>query len=197
MDDKLLVARRSALKGLIKTYAKKRYDARPILDGFINLTNLLRERGHTYRPPIPVLTTKYWEEESNRSNQHLNRNPITGVDRNTWKVIRGVPAPPEENLIKGYPFISGNKRKSLDFCNYYNIMICWDGDISPDIQDKINQVFSEMGIPQGNSDNNGKLIYRFEGTEDGYRMLKRSVSVMIDILSGCSFNIGVVGKKIN
>ena len=73
---KSILAARARIADRIKIYAKKQYDARPMLPEFNRLTQLLRSMGRSVRIENKVFTDKYWEDPETYAKQHLNKNPI-------------------------------------------------------------------------------------------------------------------------
>lgn len=73
---KQLLAARARIADRIKIYAKKQYDARPMLPEFNRLTKVLQSMGRSVRIENQVFTEKYWEDPAKYARQYLNKNPI-------------------------------------------------------------------------------------------------------------------------
>ncbi len=92
--------------------------------------------------------------------------------------------------------------------SYYKIIISWterDG-ISYDLVNRAERFFEELGLEQCHIDEvtNGhvkehSIEYKFNGTEEGYKLLKRAAMTMIDIFNDGpeQVQIAIYGKKIN
>lgn len=197
---------RQRVQQLINEYAQRHYDARPLLKDFQRLTEEWNKVGGKIKSLPKICTEDYWENPLHYDRQHLNKNPIIDCKdgKPVWKNGR---------IVK-YKEVQSTPReiiKTVEIApqkSYYSISICWvesQPQEHSDIIDKVKRFFDEMGIERLDDDSwenyQGQtelsLTYMFEGTEDGFKMLKRSVMAMLDIMSDCSFNIGVIGKKLN
>jgi hypothetical protein len=93
-------------------------------------------------------------------------------------------------------FIPGTSAKPSKL-NYYRINITWEnGHIYGPLTCKafLVQYFNELCLEQV-EDPDGFLSYLYEGTDEGLKMLKRSVSAACDIIYP-KCNVTVLGKQI-
>lgn len=199
--------RRCHLFEILRTYTRKHYDARCIIPSFIEMNDWLNARGcHLSSPDF--CGEEYWEDPTHYNRQHLNKNPITSVvDGIAIRTHRTSPQKPKAVVTKA----PENKRVTPDVSeeknSYYKISISWsetENNQKP-CMSKIIQFFEELGLPKieqeswevDSTTTEHCLAYKFEGTEDGFTMLKRSSMVILDILNeNNNFEIAIHGKKI-
>lgn len=199
--------RRCRLLEVLRTYAQKHYDARCIIPRFIEMNDWLNARGcHLSSPDFS--TEEYWSNPLHYNRQHLNKNPITSVvDGVAVRTCPVQPPKPKAAGTKGPINNQSGPDVSDEENSYYKISISWSEtrDSQKPCMSKIIQFFEELGLSQIEQEcweidsvtTEHSLTYKFEGTEDGYTMLKRASMVLLDILNeNNNFEIAIHGKKI-
>lgn len=76
---------------------------------------------------------------------------------------------------------------------YYRLNIEWD-DISEAVVRNISEFATKMGLIELDK-NTSKLSYEFKGNDDEFKILKRALSVILDVSYGSDFKIAVYGGK--
>lgn len=82
----------------------------------------------------------------------------------------------------------------------YRLTIAWDKTIDPKIPRFIEEYFNRLGIPQANTVNTDESVeveYTFEGSAEGFTILKKSAGTILDLVSNDDFRIGIFGSEIN
>lgn len=86
--------------------------------------------------------------------------------------------------------------------NYYILNLAWTDTSESNVVDYIKKYFDSMGIKELSYDQNEKGVeneyiiqYEFKGSDDSFQMLKKSATVILDMLSKQNFNIAIYGKK--
>ena len=204
----LLKTQLKAIKMVIGDYADARWDASKAAVAFQEIVDELRLRGD-YKGIIrnPIYSVDYWQGE-NIKNENLNKNPITRIDE-YYNVIRSRPNKSiDERRQKMIKLIDEAIRKPIinptpnsPEGSKFQLRVAWTGDFKD--ESKILQFFEEMdlGTPTIETYNTGErvnhlLLYIFEGSSEGFKILKRSVNVMLNIFCGEDFEIGISGKKL-
>ena len=173
------------------------------------IINELNERGIKISNKNVLFYESYWQGE-NIKNETNNKNPLVGVDE-------------YYNILRKHPNIHIDRRRQ-DIKNQVDVIlnsqnesqktqptpknakfqlrIGWTGFFK-DV-DKVLKFFQELGFNEPESQTyeyaEGQeqhlLLYIFEGSTEGFNMLKRSVDAMLNIFCGENFEIGISGKKI-
>lgn len=80
----------------------------------------------------------------------------------------------------------------------FRLVLAWDEGLGVDILHKAEQYFEQLGIEQvkkESSDHEHEIEYKFEGTVEGFNILKKSAIVALDLISGCDFRIAIYGNR--
>lgn len=205
--------RRDLLMETIRNYSIKHYDARIMLPEYKKLTQWLNANGCKLVDQ-EYCTDKYWSNPLKYDRQNMNKNPIIEVKEG--RAIRKFMTNELKKDNKRYSVPKESepkteiKRQSLQVPHnksYYKIIISWTEtqDANTPVMDKVLQFFNELGLDQIDRDSGTagsgvehQIAYKFEGTDDGFIMLKRSAMVLLDILNeNNNFEIAIYGKKIS
>lgn len=205
LDIDELKHRRFLLLEMIRKYKRKHYDPRIILPEYRKITNWLNKHGCNFTD-LDYCHDEYWNNPLKYDRQHLNQNPIIDIQqglliRNKQKE-RKIVQPSIQEPSKKYIETSKNDSNK----SYYKINISWtESDNKAPNLDKVIKFFNELGLDRIEKDNwemssnitEYQISYKFEGTDDGFLMLKRSAMVLLDILNeNNNFEIAIHGKKI-
>lgn len=216
---KSVLAARARIADRIKIYAKKKYDARPMLPEFNRLTQVLRGMGRAVRIENKVFTDKYWKDPENYSRQHLNKNPI--IDAKDGDLIWAGSLPGSAarrvsqcDIIKVKDNDQMQPRRTTIELEpklpiqpyYYKVNISWvERENTPtDVIKEIRDYVEETGLElvKIHDFNNGYEIektaeYRMKGTEDAFEWVRRCIVAHLTRFVGGipSFNIAISGKK--
>lgn len=212
---KSILAARARIADRIKIYAKKHYDARPMLPEFNRLTKVLQGMGRSVRIENKVFTNKYWEDPATYSNQHLNKNPIIDAkdgdliwasERNHSSVKSDmIDLKNEDHMQPRRTTIECQPKKPAQ-PYYYKVNISWveRGDTPKDVIKRLMHFLDTAGLePVKIHDfNNGYDIektaeYKMQGDEEAFRWVKRCImSYLESVVGGIpEFNIAISGKK--
>lgn len=193
----------SVLKGIrrkvrykLKTYADKHYDARPILKLYDELCDVIGDRSN-----LDYTTHKYWDSTFNRDRQEYNQHPIIGYKgspENGYQYIykdedpKGIRPHNENKKIENNKPTETHKSDVINVAiNDYIISVCGNIEKYP----KIREALGDLGLKY-TEDNPNKLSCRISDTEEGYNRLKRSLVIILDLISSQSFEIGIMGHKV-
>lgn len=185
MSKEEICKKRDKLLVLINQLAKQKYDARILLPEFYRLTEEYKKCGGRPAPYKGPLLKSYWDNPVNYCNEYLNHWKIFSVengvvDRRYVKVSDSKPPiPPKESA------------KTVDI-NYYRINITWEGDINVQF---VERFFKEMCIPQDKQLDDHSLAYIYKGSSDGFKMLKRAINVIGNMMFPDN-SFAVYGKEI-
>ena len=186
-DISKLKAIRRKVRLKLKIYADKHYDARPILKLYNELCDIIGDRSD-----LDYTAQEYWDNPSNRDRQEYNRQPVVrykGSPRNGYRFIYKTVKPKKSKTTKTK---TASKSNVLNVAiNDYVISICGDIKKYP----KIREALVDLGLKYA-EDNPNKLSCKISDTEEGYKRLKRSLIIILDLISGNSFEIGVIGHKV-
>lgn len=174
------------------------------------IINELNERGIKVSNNNVLFSESYWQGE-NIKNEVNNKNPLIGVDE-YYNILRKCPnisidrrrhdiKNQVDNVLKS-EVQKTQQEQSIPKNTKFQLRIGWTGFFK-DV-DKILKFFQELGFNEPESQtyeySEGQeqhlLLYIFEGSTEGFNMLKRSVDAMLNIFCGENFEIGISGKKI-
>ncbi len=187
-DISKLKAIRRKVRFKLKIYADKHYDARPILKLYNELCDIIGNRSN-----LDYTTQKYWDNPSNRDRQEHNNHPVIGYKKSSRAGYQYIYKTKKPKKTKNYAKVKATgKQNVLNVAiNNYIISICGDIKKYP----KIREALVDLGLKY-EEDNPNKLSCKISDTEEGYKRLKRSLIIILDLISGNSFEIGVIGRKV-
>lgn len=200
----ILRAQLKLMKNVINNYSEAKKDAKILIKPLHELIKELNNRGIHVNLKSKIYFEDYWKGK-NISNEVNNQNPIKRVDE-YYNVIRLKPNSTVDKrrakIIKDTHTQNHPAFKQITHeTSRYQLKVAWTGEFG--YKEKILEFFDELGLdaPQISSYNTGHgeehlLLYIFEGSADGFKMLKRSVNVMLNIFCEDSFEIGISGQKI-
>lgn len=212
---KSILAARARIADRIKIYAKKQYDARPMLPEFNRLTQLLRGMGRSVRIENKVFTEKYWENPDNYSRQHLNKNPIIDAKDGDliWASERTkasgkkdmIDIKKEDQMQPRRTTIEHEPRKPVQ-PYYYKVNISWieRSDTPKEVIDEICGYMKDTGLEpvEVHNFNNGHEIektaeFKMQGGEESFRWVKRGIMAhLMRFVGGIpEFSIAISGRK--
>lgn len=216
---KSILAARARIADRIKIYAKKQYDARPMLPEFNRLTQVLRGMGRSVRIENKVFTDKYWEDPEHYSRQHLNKNPI--IDAKDGDLIWASERPGSTaHGVSGCDIIKVKNNDQMQPRRttieheprkpvqpyYYKVNISWieRNDTPKDVIDEICAFMKGAGLEpiKVHDFNNGYEIektaeFKMQGGEESFRWVKRCIMSHLERFVGGipEFNIAISGRK--
>lgn len=212
---KSILAARARIADRIKIYAKKHYDARPMLPEFHRLTQVLRGMGRSVRIENKVFTDKYWENPATYSNQYLNKNPIIDAkdgdliwahERNHGSVKKDmIDLKKEDHMQPRRTTIEHNPKKPIK-PYYYKVNISWiEREGTP--KELINRLIhflelSGLEMVRVHDFDNGHEIektaeLKIQGSADTFNQVKRSAMAFLEEVVGGipQFNIAISGTQ--
>lgn len=204
----LLKQQLDMIKIILADYKDAKKDATKAAVAALHIITELNNRGCNLKADSMLYCVTYWQGE-NIANEPNNRNPITGfdeyynilrknpnqsIDKRRWEMIKKIDE--EIKLRNSYakePEVKENAK--------YQLKVAWTGEFK--YEDQIKEFFEELelGTPEIETYNTGQgeehlLLYIFQGSPDSFKILKRSVSAMLNIFCNENFEIGISGKKI-
>lgn len=202
--------RRDLIAEQIRTYKDKKYNANPLIKGFLELEKLLnklnpKRLGHA----LPnYYTEQYWQNPLHYSNESNNRNPVLGVSKDGY-CLRKSPTSikpaskitiKEQSPKKSKPVSQPNAPKRY----YYKINIVWSNlyDDQQEIIEKLKRLFEKLDLKffKEYESKYGKKIeyslsYSYEGTDSEYKIIMKALKCTLSLLDDRT-NINIQGTKI-
>ena len=204
----LLKQQLEMIKIILDDYKDAKKDASKVVIAALNIITELNKRGCNVKSDSILYCTTYWQGE-NIINEPDNKNPIVGfdeyynilrknpnhsIDKRRWDMIKRIDE--EVKLRNAYA-----KEPEVKEDAKYQLKVAWTGEFKH--EDQIREFFEEleMGKPEIETYNTGQgeehlLLYIFQGSQDGFKILKRAVGAMLNIFCNENFEIGISGKKI-
>ena len=212
---KSILAARARIADRIKIYAKKQYDARPMLPEFNRLTQLLRGMGRSVRIENKVFTDKYWEDPETYAKQHLNKNPI--IDARDGDLIWAsertkasgkkdmIDIKKEDQMQPRRTTIEHNPKKPIK-PYYYKVNISWiERESTPkELIDRLIHFLELSGceMVRVHDFNNGHEIektaeLKIQGSTDTFKAVRRcAMAFLEEVVGGIpQFSIAISGSQ--